>query len=65
MDLTLPGASPSNTAMGEIPEDLTIPSRLVLTREAMAEIADRSAEEDQPTDALKALFRGGRKTGCG
>jgi len=43
-------------ALREIPEDLIIPSRLVLTGEAMAEIAERIAQEDQPTDALKALF---------
>lgn len=44
-------------ALREIPEDLIIPSRLVLTGEAMAQIAERIAEEDQPTEALKALFR--------
>lgn len=44
-------------ALREIPEDLIIPSRLVLTSEAMAQIAERIAEEDQPTEALKALFR--------
>lgn len=45
-------------ALREIPEDLTIPSRLVLTSEAMAQVAERIDEEAQPTDALKALFRG-------
>ena len=44
-------------ALREIPEDLIIPSRLVLTDEAMAEIAERITREDQPTEALKALFR--------
>lgn len=44
-------------ALRELPEDLVIPSRLVLTRKAMAQIAKRIAEEDQPTEALKALFR--------
>jgi len=44
-------------ALREIPEDLIIPSRLVLTSEAMAQIAERIAEEEQPTEALKALFR--------
>ena len=44
-------------ALREIPDDLVIRSRLVLTREAMAEIAERIAKEDQPTEALKALFR--------
>ena len=45
-------------ALHEIPEDLIIPSRLVLTAEAMAEITKRINQEDQPTEALKALFRG-------
>ena len=45
-------------ALREIPEDLIIPSRLVLTEKAMAEIAERVTQEGQPTAALKALFRG-------
>jgi antitoxin component of RelBE/YafQ-DinJ toxin-antitoxin module len=44
-------------ALREIPEDLIIPSRLVLNDKAMAEIAERIAQEEQPTKALKALFR--------
>jgi predicted DNA-binding protein len=44
-------------ALREIPEDLIISSRLVLTSEAMAETAKRIAQDDQPTGALKALFR--------
>ena len=43
-------------ALREIPEDLIIPSRLVLTDEAMAEIADRITQENQPSEALKTLF---------
>ncbi len=45
-------------ALREIPEDLIIPSRLVLTDEAIAEITERVTQEDEPTEALKALFRG-------
>lgn len=45
-------------ALREIPEDLIIPSRLILTEKAMAEIAERITREGQPTAALKALFRG-------
>ncbi|MFQ5661495.1 MAG: hypothetical protein ACE5GZ_13820 [Gammaproteobacteria bacterium] len=44
-------------ALREIPEDLIIPSRLVLTDQAMAQIADRLDQEDQPTEALRALLR--------
>lgn len=44
-------------ALREIPEDLIIPSRVVLTGEAVAEIAERITQEDQPTESLKALFR--------
>jgi hypothetical protein len=41
----------------EIPEDLVIPSRLVLTREAMTQIIARFDDKGEPTEALKALFR--------
>ena len=44
-------------ALREIPEDLIIPSRLVLSRKAMAQIAERIVKEDQPTQALRALLR--------
>ncbi len=44
-------------ALREIPEDLIIPSRLVLTTEAIAEAAERTAQKNPPTEALKALFR--------
>ncbi len=44
-------------ALREIPEDLIIPSRLILTDEAMAETARRIAQENHPTEALKTLFR--------
>ena len=44
-------------ALREIPEDLIIPSRLVLTKEAITQIERRLAAEDQPAEALKALFR--------
>ena len=45
-------------ALREIPEDLIIPSRLVLTAEAMADTAQRITQDNQPTEALKALLRG-------
>ena len=44
-------------ALREIPEDLIISSRLVLTGEAMAKISERVIQEEQPTESLKALFR--------
>jgi predicted transcriptional regulator len=44
-------------ALREIPEGVIIPSRLVLTSEAMEQIAQRITQEEQPTEALKALFR--------
>ncbi len=44
-------------ALREIPEDLIIPARLVLTGDAMAEIAERISQENRPTGSLKALFR--------
>ena len=44
-------------ALREIPEDLVIPSRLVLTREAMNQIAGRIEGKGEPSEALKDLFR--------
>ncbi len=44
-------------ALREIPEDLIIPSRLVLTDKAITEIVDRITRKDRPTEALKAMFR--------
>ena len=44
-------------ALREIPEDLIIPSRLVLPEKAMTQIAKRITQEEQPSEALKALFR--------
>ena len=43
-------------ALREIPEDLIIPSRLVLTDKAITEIVDRITRKDRPTEALKAMF---------
>jgi flavorubredoxin len=45
-------------ALREIPEELVIPSRLVLTREAMNKIAERIDADGEPTEGLKALLRG-------
>lgn len=45
-------------ALRDIPEDVIIPSRLVLTSEAMTRVAERIAREEQPTETLSALFRG-------
>jgi len=50
-------------ALREIREDLIIPSRLVLVSEAMARIGERVARQDQPREALKALFRESRGAG--
>lgn len=44
-------------ALREIPEDLVIPSRLVLTVEAMTQIAERIEGKGKPSEALKDLFR--------
>ena len=44
-------------ALREIPEDLVIPSRLVLTGEAMAQVAGQLASTSQPAEALRSLFR--------
>lgn len=44
-------------ALREIPEDLIIPSRLVLTEAAMKQIEQQINQKGQPTEALTALFR--------
>ncbi len=43
-------------ALREIPEDLVIPARLVITEDALSQIADRIAADEQATEALRALF---------
>jgi len=43
-------------ALREIPEDLIIPSRLVLAGDAIAEIARRIDQKEPPSEALTALF---------
>lgn len=42
----------------EIPEDIFIPSRLILTKRAMSRLAERLTSDEQPTEALKALLDG-------
>ncbi|HZX25179.1 MAG TPA: hypothetical protein VFF18_16730 [Woeseiaceae bacterium] len=44
-------------ALREIPEDLMIPSRLVLTPESMERVAEQIERHEEPTEALKSLFR--------
>ncbi len=44
-------------ALREIPEDLMIPSRLVLTPESMEQAAEQIERDEEPTEVLKSLFR--------
>ena len=44
-------------ALRAIPEDIVIPARLVLTKEALSQVADRITGDEQVTEHLKALFR--------
>jgi hypothetical protein len=44
-------------ALREIPEDIVIPARLVLSERSMLEVAERLAADEEPTEALKAIFR--------
>ena len=44
-------------ALRAIPEDVVIPARLVLTKEAMSQVAERITGDEQATESLKALFR--------
>lgn len=43
-------------ALRNLPEDVIIPSRLVLTEQSMQRVAEQ-LENTAPTDALKALMR--------
>jgi predicted DNA-binding protein len=44
-------------ALREIPEDIVVPVRLVLSEKSMREVADRLSAVEEPSEALKALFR--------
>jgi predicted DNA-binding protein len=44
-------------ALRDIPEDIVIPARLVLTKDALSQVADRITGDKRPTEPLKALFR--------
>jgi predicted DNA-binding protein len=44
-------------ALREIPEDIVVPARLVLSEKSMREVADRHSAVEEPSEALKALFR--------
>ena len=44
-------------ALRAIPEDVIIPARLVLTKEALSQVADRITGDEPATESLKALFR--------
>ncbi len=44
-------------ALRAIPEDVVIPARLVLTKEAMSQVAEQITGDEQATESLKALFR--------
>jgi hypothetical protein len=45
-------------ALREIPEDVIIPARLVLSEESMRQVADRAAADEEPSEDLKVLFGG-------
>jgi len=44
-------------ALREIPEDIIIPARLVLSEASLHEVADRLGAEEEPSEELKALFQ--------
>ncbi len=45
-------------ALREIPEDVIIPARLVLSEKSMQEVAAHLNSDEEPSEDLKALFRG-------
>jgi antitoxin component of RelBE/YafQ-DinJ toxin-antitoxin module len=48
-------------ALREIPSDLVVPSRLVVTEDSMKRVAVRLASEEQPTPALRELMGNAEK----
>jgi hypothetical protein len=44
-------------ALREIPEDVIIPARLVVSKKSMQDIAAHINSDEEPSEALKALFR--------
>lgn len=48
-------------ALRVIPDDLVVPSRLVITEASMERIAERLESEEPPTPALRELMRGGQR----
>lgn len=45
-------------AMREIPEDVIIPARLVITEASMLQLVERLETDEEPTPALRALMAG-------
>jgi hypothetical protein len=45
-------------ALREIPEDIVVPSRLVVSSQSLEKIAARLAANETPTAALRELMRG-------
>lgn len=45
-------------ALREIPEDVVIPARLVITESSMERLAERLTSDEEPTPALRALMTG-------
>ena len=43
-------------ALRELPEDIIVPTRLVLSDEAIKQLANQMTSAEPPTDALRALF---------
>jgi uncharacterized protein (DUF1778 family) len=47
-------------ALQELPSDVLVPARVVLTRRSFEEVAERLRKPGQPTKALRDLMRGVR-----
>ncbi len=45
-------------ALRELPEDVVIPARLVLSEASLLKLAERLASSEEPTPALRALMAG-------
>lgn len=50
-------------ALDELPIDLVVPARIVLTPESFAQVVDAVLNPPAPTEAMKALMSGGAVEG--
>ena len=46
------------SALREIPEDVVIPARIVLSQSSMKKVSEQLVDQQEPSESLKGLFAG-------